>query len=123
MAQRKKKYPPRRQKSVYLKNIQERQATGYEIVSDWTAQLALDTLAIILNDPKVMGRNTFGAKRLQKICEAFNERWPQHKIALSAHPEAEYMRSKIDQAQAAIFGPEYTHWQDRYAYWDENDTY
>lgn len=32
-------------------------------------------------------------------------------------------RAKIDQAQARIFGPDYLRWHERYAYWDEHDTY
>lgn len=34
-----------------------------------------------------------------------------------------YWRVKIDQAQERIFGPDYLHWQERYSYWDERDTY
>lgn len=42
---------------------------------------------------------------------------------LSKSDEAEYWRVKIDQAQERIFGPDYLHWQERYSYWDERDTY
>lgn len=123
MAKRKKRGPPRRAKTSYAEELHRKKALGFEIVSDWTAQLCLDTLAMVLNDPDVMGRDTFGAKRLMRICEAFNEKYAVTKLALRDHEDSDYIRAKIDQAQAKIFGPDYLHWQDRYPYWDERDTY
>lgn len=123
MAGKKRKAPQQRGKNAYAKELQEKKRLGYEIAQDWTAQLALDTIAMVLNDPDVMGRDVLGKARLMKVCEGFNKLWPDHLLALSAHDEAEYWRVKIDQAQARIFGPEYLHWHERYPYWDEKDTY
>lgn len=118
-----KKNFPRRGKNTYAAELQRKRELGYEIISDWTAQLCLDTMAVVLNDPEVMGRDTFGAKRLMRICEAFNKRYELYRKALLKDDEAEYWRVKIDRAQAAIFGPEYLHWHERYRFWDERDTY
>ncbi len=96
---------------------------GANIIADWTAQLCLDTMAIVLNDPEVMGHSALGSKRLMRVCEAFNELFDKTRLALSKSNEAEYWRVKIDQAQERIFGPDYLHWQERYSYWDERDTY
>lgn len=123
MAGNKKRFPQTSGKNAYAKKLQVRQKVGLEIMSDWTAQLALDTIAIVLNNPEVMGRDVFGAKRLKKVCAAFNKLWPKVLRALTKSPEAEYWRAKIDEAQARIFGPDYLHWQERYPYWDEHDTY
>lgn len=115
--------PPRKGKNAYAAELQRKKALGFEIVSSWTAQLALDTIAMVLNDPEVMGSDTFGATRLQRICEGFNKLWPTCQKALEKSDEAEYYRVKIDQAQEHIFGPDYLRWHERYAYWDEHDTY
>lgn len=123
MAKKKRTGLPQRGKNAYAAELTRKRALGYEIVSDWTAQLCLDTLAMVLNDPDVMGRDAFGAKRLMRICEAFNEKYAVTKLALRDHEDSDYIRAKIDQAQAKIFGPDYLHWQDRYPYWDERDTY
>ena len=123
MAKRKKRGPPQRAKTSYAEELHRKKALGFEIVSDWTAQLCLDTLAMVLNDPDVMGRDTFGAKRLMRVCEAFKEKYAVTKLALRDHEDSDYIRAKIDQAQAKIFGPDYLRWQDRYPYWDERDTY
>lgn len=123
MGSKKRRGPPQRHKNAYAEELYRKKALGFEIVSDWTAQLCLDTLAMVLNDPEVMGRDTFGAKRLMRICEAFNKKYETTKLALRSSDDADYIRAKIDQEQARIFGPEYLHWQERYPYWDENDTY
>lgn len=123
MAKKKRRGPPQRTKNAYAQELQQKKALGYEIVSAWTAQLCMDTVAMILNDKEVMGRDTFGATRLMRVCEAFREQWAVNKKALEKCDEADYIRTKIDQAQAHIFGPDYLHWQDRYDFWDENDVY
>ena len=123
MAGKKKTIPHRQGKNAYAKELKTKKELGLEIIRDWTAQLALDTIAMVLNDPDIMGHDVLGAKRLQKVCEGFNALWSDHLLALSSHDEAEYWRVKIDQAQARIFGPDYLHWHERYPYWDEKDTY
>lgn len=123
MAKNKKRGPAQKAKGSYARELQLRRQLGADIIADWTAQLCLDTIAIVLNDPDVMGHNALGAKRLMRVCEAFNELYAKTRLALSKNDEAEYWRVKIDQAQANIFGPDYLHWQERYSYWDEHDTY
>lgn len=114
---------PRKGKNAYAIELQYKKTLGFKIVSSWTAQLALDTIAMVLNDPEVMGSDTFGATRFQRVCEGFNKLWPTSQKALEKSDEAEYYRVKIDQAQERIFGPDYLRWHERYEYWDEHDTY
>ena len=123
MGNKKRRGPAQKQKNGYAQELERRRDLGFEIVSSWTAQLALDTMAIVLNDPKVMGSHALGAARLQRVCEAFNKLWPTNLQALEKRDDADYIRAKIDQAQAAIFGPDYLHWHERYPYWDQRDKY
>lgn len=123
MAKSKRRGPPQRAKNSYAQELKAKRQLGADIIADWTAQLCLDTMAQVLNDSAVMGHNALGAKRLMRVCEAFNERYAKNRLALSKSDEADYWRVKIDQSQERIFGPEYLHWQERYVYWDEHDTY
>lgn len=123
MAKSKKRGPAQKSKSSYAQELQTKKQLGANIIADWTAQLCLDTMAIVLNDPEVMGHSALGSKRLMRVCEAFNELFDKTRLALSKSDEAEYWRVKIDSAQERIFGPDYLHWQERYSYWDERDTY
>lgn len=123
MPGKKKRVPPQRTKNAFAKRIKKHREQSLDIMQAWTAQLALDTIAIVLNDPKVMGHDVFGAKRLEKVCAGFNAAWPDHILAILDHDESDYWRTKIDQALARIYGPSYLHWQERYPWWDKNDTY
>lgn len=38
-----------------------------EIVQRWTAQLCLDVMTLVLNDPEIMGKDVFGPQRLKKL--------------------------------------------------------
>lgn len=123
MKNKKRRGPVQRTRTTYAEELKRKKALGYEIISDWTAQLCLDTIAMVLNDSEVMGKDTLGATRLMRVCEAFNKLWPLNLQALQKCDEADYRRVKIDQAQAKIFGPDYLHWHERYPHWDERDKY
>ena len=98
MAGKKRRGPPQKGKNAYAAELQRKKALGYEIVASWAAQLALNTIAMVLNDPEVMGSDTFGATRLQRVCEGFNKLWPLSQKALEKSDEADYYRVKIDRA-------------------------
>lgn len=85
----------------------------------WTAQLCLDVMVSVLNDSKIMGKDVFGAKRLMRIGDAFNRKFSEYIVAMSDHEEADYLRTKIDQEQAMIFGSEAKSWSERYDYFDD----
>lgn len=90
------------------------------IVKLWTAQLCLDVITDVLNDSDVMGKDVLGAKRLQKVADAFNDRFSEFLKALTKDPEADYIRAKVDEQQKRIFGPDALPWGKRYAYWTED---
>ena len=54
MAKSKKRGPAQKSKSSYAQELQIKKQLGANIIADWTAQLCLDTMAIVLNDPEVM---------------------------------------------------------------------
>ena len=63
MVKKKRPGPSKKGKTSYADELRYKKMLGYEIVSLWTAQLVLDTLAIVLNDPDVMRSHTLGANR------------------------------------------------------------
>lgn len=107
-------------RNEYAKTITQKARMHEHIVKLWTAQLCLDVMADVLNDSDVMGKDVLGAKRLQKVAQAFNLRFPEFLRALTRDPEADYIRAKIDQQQRRIFGPDAMAWQERYQYWTED---
>lgn len=91
-----RKSPARSPGSKLPAILRERTRQEQTILAVWIAQLCLDILTGVLNDPDIMGKDVFGAKRLKKICNAFNERFPDYIKALSSDEEADYVRTKID---------------------------
>lgn len=75
-----------------------------------------DLLCITLNDPDVMGKDTFGKKRLLKLRAAIQERETIYCNGLNSGPEADYYQEKLDDALRKIFGPELAPFKDRYPY-------
>ena len=103
-------------KNGYLEQRKRQQEARDLIIKMWTAQITLDVMAGVLND--LYG---FGKDRLTTISVEFNNRFPEYLEALTRHPEADYLRDKIDQQQRRIFGPDYLPWEKRYEFWVENN--
>lgn len=55
-----------------------------------------DYIQIVLRDPKVMGKDTFGPKRLAKIYTALKEAKDEYHVAFTADKEADYYQEKLD---------------------------
>lgn len=106
-------------KNDYAKRIQQRKQLESEIIQRWTAQLCLDTMTIVLNDPEVMGRDVFGKERLQKIGEAFSRYYGECIIGLSPDVKASYVREKLDERLRRIWGETFESWTERYYLWED----
>lgn len=55
MAKSKKRGPVQKSKSSYTQELQIKKQLSANIIADWTVQLCLDTMAIVLNDPRSHG--------------------------------------------------------------------
>ena len=106
-------------KNKHEKNQQAVRQKLLEIGQDVGIQQMADFMAIVLNDPKVMGRDTFGAKRLQKVLDALSDCFATYKLAYSNHDEADYWRQKIDEQLQRIYGKEAGTFLQRYPYISE----
>ena len=107
-------------KNLYLENKRKKLENVCEITQRWTAQLCLDVMTIVLNDPEVMGKDVFGKQRLRKIWNAFNDEYAMWAVGLSRNTEASYVRKKMDDRLKEIWGNEADGWQERYFCWSDN---
>lgn len=72
-----------------------------------------DCYHIVLNDPDVMGRNTFGAKRLEEIHRAVEAMSDYFEPALNTrNPECDVFRDRMDRRLRRI-------WKDRLCPFEE----
>lgn len=67
-------------------------------------QQILDMMSIVLNDPQVMGKDTFGRKRLLSVLNAIGERIDEFQSAWEKNDETDYYRVKLDEYLRQIYG-------------------
>ena len=67
-------------------------------------QVVLDMMVIVLRDPEIMGKDTFGKDRLLKVIKGIEQYMDKFDKAFQATDETDYYRSKLDAALAEAFG-------------------
>ena len=67
-------------------------------------QQILDMMSVVLNDPQVMGKDTFGRKRLLSVLNAIGERIDEFQSAWEKNDETDYYRVKLDEYLTQIYG-------------------
>lgn len=73
-----------------------------------------DYLNIVLHDPEVMGKDTFGAARLTKIYQAMKKLLDEYHVAFTADKEADYYQEKMDAQLREIWGNNTLSFYERY---------
>lgn len=104
--------------NAFLAKQQAMQQKCFEVGCDTTAQQFFDYLCIVLNDPDVMGKDVFGAKRIKKVHEALREVDKHFSEAFVNSQESDYYQEKLDAALRNIFG-EIEPFSKRYPYMRE----
>lgn len=105
-------------KNAYAARLQAQRDAREYIIKLWMGQMMFDAFSITLSDPEIMGKDTFGEKRLKKIGAAMNQRLEEIMPALTGGPEADYIRAKVDQRLQQIFSDALP-WTERYEGWEE----
>lgn len=108
--------------NAYLAKQEAIKQKCFEIACDTTSQQFFDYMCIVLNDPDVMGKNVFGAKRLQKIHDAMKELDKTYSEAWCGGQESDWYQEQIDRRLRRIFG-DIVPFRERYPYlkdWNYN---
>lgn len=67
-------------------------------------QQILDMVSLVLRDPDIMGKDTFGKDRLLKIVMGVGEYIDTYQKAWEKDDETDYYRTKLDAALAEAYG-------------------
>lgn len=67
-------------------------------------QQILDMVSLVLRDPEIMGKDTFGKDRLLKIVKGVGEYIDKYDKAWQKDEETDYYRAKLDDALAQAYG-------------------
>jgi hypothetical protein len=67
-------------------------------------QQILDMVSLVLRDPEIMGKDTFGKERLLKVIKGVGEYIDVYNLAWQKHDDTDYWRDKLDAALAQAYG-------------------
>ena len=67
-------------------------------------QQILDMMSLVLNDPDIMGKDTFGKDRLMKVIKGIGEYIDTYQTAWEKDDETDYYRAKMDEALERVYG-------------------
>ena len=77
-------------------------------------QQILDMMSIVLNDPDIMGKDTFGKDRMKRVFDGVKNAMDFWHPAYTAGKEADYYQDKMDEALRAVYGDETIPFHERY---------
>ena len=100
--------------SSYLKERHAERQFYLNLGEAITTQKMWDIFQIILHNPDVMGKDTFGKERLARIYKAMKVMVNEYHTAFTADKEADWWQEKIDAQLREIWGDELTTFYDRY---------
>ena len=85
-------------------------------------QQILDMMSLVLRDPEIMGKDTFGKDRLVKVVKGIGEYIDKFQPAWEKNDETDYYRAKLDAALAEAYGDGlHDSFQKRYEFAPEYD--
>lgn len=91
-------------KNDYLARQKAVQRTFFEAGLQSGRQQIIDMMSLVLNDPDIMGKNTFGKDRLLKVVNGIGEYIDTYQKAWEKDDETDYYRTKLDEALGKIYG-------------------
>lgn len=67
-------------------------------------QQIIDMVSLVLRDPAIMGKDTFGKDRLIKVVQGIGEYIDKYQLAWQKHDETDYWQKELDDALAEAYG-------------------
>lgn len=91
-------------KNDFLAKQQALQRACFEAGLRSGRQQILDMVSLVLRDPDIMGKDTFGKDRLLKVVKGVGEYIDTYQKAWEKDDETDYYRAKLDDALAQAYG-------------------
>ena len=102
------------------KNLIKRQNAFYQKYFDVGEEIGIqkicDYLACVLKDPRFMGKDTFGRKRMDKVFEGLRFYVDLYGVCFTDDKEADYMQEQLDSQQKEAWDDDFQPFFERYPY-------
>lgn len=89
----------------YMKQRAAFISSGFQAGLQAGRQQILDMMSLVLRDPEIMGKDTFGKERLLKVVQGVSDYIDKYNDAWQKTDETDYIRAKLDAALAEAYGP------------------
>ena len=104
-------------KNGYLERQRIANQTYFDAGLQMGRQQIIDMLSVVLNNPQVMKKNTYGKKRLPMIVKAIGEEIDTFQKAWERDDETDYYRAKLDELLTRAYGVDMVYtFKKRYEY-------
>ena len=91
-------------KNSYIAERDAMRKAHFEAGVKMGRQQIIDMVSLVLRDPEIMGKDTFGKDRLLKVVTGIDQYINEYDLAWQKHDETDYYRAKLDAALAEAYG-------------------
>ena len=91
-------------KNAFLEKQKATQRAYFDAGLQMGRQQIPDMMSLVLNDPEIMGKDTFGKDRLIKVVKGIGEYIDKYQPAWEKTDDADYYQVKMDDNLAGIYG-------------------
>ena len=91
-------------KNKYLADRDAMRRAFFEAGLDSGRQQIMDMVSLVLRDPDIMGKDTFGKDRLLKVVKGVSSYIDTYEKAWMKDDETDYYRAKLDEALSQAYG-------------------
>lgn len=102
-------------KNDFLARQKARDQALFEAGERIGMQRMWDAMQLALRNPEIVGKDTMGRKRLEKVYEGTKQEIAKYHKAFTKDVEADYLQEKMDQALGEIWGEDLTPFHERYS--------
>lgn len=90
--------------NAFLAKQQELQRACFTAGLQSGRQQIMDMVSLVLRDPKIMGKDTFGKKRLLKVVKGVGDYIDKYQPAWERSDDTDYYQKKLDDALVKAYG-------------------
>lgn len=91
-------------KNDFLAKQQALQRACFDAGLQCGRQQIIDMVSLVLRDPDIVGKNTFGKDRLLKVVKGIGDYIDKYNEAWQKTDDTDYYRAKLDAALAEAYG-------------------
>ena len=91
-------------KNAFLDKQQALQRACFDAGLQSGRQQIIDMVSLVLRDPEIMGKDTFGKERLLKVVQGIGNYIDKYQKAWEKSDDTDYYQKKLDDALAEAYG-------------------